>query len=566
MARTRKIALIVAALGLAGCDIVQGFQHAGDALFPPVETYLDVPGFQMTSGHFRYLDMVTTSEPYILARSTTDGDDTLYAMHYDAPVPCAIPGAARYWTDGGPTTRRTFIAFSDASGAGPLRFSDLDCTPLDFTLDTPNLPVSYSPTGLVIQVGPDLFDVDPAAQATRLLASGVQSIDSQRRIVLASGELDVFDADWSLAGTIGSGVVAAGSAFGATFFADSSGVSRMAITTSGLAVSVSTTNLATDACDLAILPSTPHVNLVAFHSPCSEGTPVVWDNDAHESSPLPLDVNLGFLKIYADTHPNVATDPFYALYLTDIDPTTSTGTLNLRLPDGSVLPLGTGAALERADLGSSSAGGVIDGGHALLDVNGDTGRYVRFDLGGNVSDIAPAVVRRPAENAWTRLVVPADDGLQDLVEVVDGAAVTVASNVPQRRYAYLNRFKGNPLSGRMAWFSDVNGDFGTLSLAAPDPSSGVLDDQGHEALYAPSTVAEHAYVNGHDFMLDLPGFVYYSAWDDESGTGRLAYSNTELGFSATVSEGVSDYLQPGSGLLYTVPFGSGAGIWLARGK
>jgi hypothetical protein len=67
-------------------------------------------------------------------------------------------------------------------------------------------------------------------------------------------------------------------------------------------------------------------------------------------------------------------------------------------------------------------------------------------------------------------------------------------------------------------------------------------------------------------MVDLPGFVYFAAWDEKNGTGRLDYSNQELGFSATVSDGVSDYLQPGSGLLYSVPFGSAAGIWLARGK
>ncbi len=549
---------------------MQGFQHAGDALFPPVETYLDVPGYRMASGHFLYLDMVTTSEPYVLARSTTDGDDTLYAMHYHSPVPCSIPNAARYWTDGGPNTKQTFIAFFDGSGSGPLHFSDLDCTPLDFTLDTTSLPIAYSPTGLVIPFGQQLIDVNPAARTIRLLASGVQGFDTQRHLVVAAGELDVFDTDWSFVRAVGDGVVAAPAAFGATFYADSSGISRMTLGTKGNAVSVETTNIATDACDLAILPSTPNVNLVAFHSPCSEQKPFVWDADTREGTPLELDVDLRFLKIYSGLHalarPKLATDPYYALYLTDVDAATNTGTLNLRLTDGTLLTLGTGAALERSDLGASNAGGDIDGGHALLDAATGLGRYVAFDLAGNVTDIETGVLRRPAENAWTRLVVAGDDNLENLVEVSDGAPVTVASNVPEHRYAYLNRFKGNPLAGHMAWFSDLNRDFGTLSLAAPDPGSGVLDDQGHEALYTADPVASHVYVGGHNFMLDLPGFVYYTSWDDKTGTGRLTYSNTELGFSATVSEGVSDYLQPGSGLLYTVPYGEGAGLWLARGK
>jgi len=569
LARTRQITLLFAAVALFGCDIVQGFEHAGDALFPPVETYLDVPGYQMTAGHYRYLDMVTTSEPYVLARSATDGDDTLYSMHYDLPVPCTIPDVGRYWTDGGPDTKRTFIAFFDGSGSGPLRFSDLDCTPLDFTLDNANLPIAYSPTGLVIQVGTDLFDVNPGTAETRLLASNVQGIDAQRRIVLGGGVLSVFDANWSLVGSAGDGVVNFGSAFGATFFADTDGVSRMTITATGDTVSVDTSLLATDACDLAILPGTPHVNLIAYHSPCSEQKLVVWDADTHEASPLDLDADLHNLKLYVSVHdsrPSFASDPYYALYLSDVDGQSATGTLNLRLTDGSVLPLGAGAALERSDLGSSTTSGDLDGGHALLDAASGTGSFVGFDLMGNVSDIVDNVVRRPAETAWTRLVVPDADGLYDLVEVVNGAPVTVAHDVPAQRYAYLNRFKDNPLNGRLAWFSNLDGNFGTLSLAAPDPKSGELDDQGHEALYTATTVAENVYVGGHNFMLDLPGFVYYSTWDDGTGTGSLEYANTELGFSATVSEGVSDYLQPGSGLLYAVPFGASAGIWLARGK
>jgi hypothetical protein len=549
---------------------VQGFQHAGDALFPPVETYLDVPGYRMTGGHFLYLDMVTTSEPYVLARSATAGDDTLYAMHYHSPVPCPIPNAARYWTDGGPSTRQTFVAFFAGDDATTLHFSDLDCTPLDFTLTTTNLPIAYSPTGLVLQYGQQLIDVNPAKQSIRLLVDGVQGFDTQRHLVVAGGAIDLFDADWAFVRSVGDGVVAAPAAFGATFYADNSGISRLSISTNGDTVSAETTNIATDACDLTVLPSTPNVNLVAFHSPCSEQKPFVWNADQHEGTPLELDVDLRYLKIYSGLHaqarPNLATDPYYALYLTDVDDPTNTGTLNLRLTDGSVLTLGAGAALERADLGSRTAGGDIDVGHALLDAGTGTGRYVAFDLAGNVSELATDVVRRPAENAWTRLVVAGEGNLENLVEVVDGAAVTVASNVPQHRYAYLNRFKGNPLAGRMAWFSDLAGDFGTLSLAAPDPASGVLDDQGHEALYAADPVATHVYDGGHNFMLDLPGFVYYTSWDDKTGTGRLTYSNTELGFSATVSEGVSDYLQPGSGLLYTVPYGEGAGIWLARGK
>ena len=570
MARARQVALVLCLAAEAlGCDIVQGFQHAGDALFPPVETYLDVPGYLMTAGHFRYVDMVTSSEPFILARSATDGDDTLFAMHFDKPTPCAIPNAPSYWTGAGPEAKRTYVAFFDASNSGILRFSDLDCTPLDFTLEHANLPVGYSPTGLVIQVGSDLFDVDPAAGATKLLASSLEAIDSQRHLVRANGRIGVFDTDWALVRWVGDGVVGWASAFGATFFQDNGGIQRLTITDSNGTRSATTLTLAADGCDLAILPQTPHLELVAYHAPCAEQTATVWDAQTHQPATLPFAPNLGRLKLFGpskDSHPDVATEPYFSLYLSDLDADGDLGTLHLRALDGTDFVLGSGAALERAELGTDASSNDYSGGFALLDVDGETGRFVHFDFDGNVSDIATGVVRRPAEPAWTRLVITGDDGVTDLAEVVDGQAVTVAHDVPSERYAYSNRFDGNPLSGRLAWFDELNGNVGTLSLASPDPTSGVLDDQGHEALYRASAVAHDVYLNGHGFMANLPGFVYFAAWDARSGTGRLDYSNEELGFSATVSEGVSDYLQPGSGLLYTIPFGSAAGIWLARGK
>ncbi|HSU42251.1 MAG TPA: hypothetical protein VLJ38_21870 [Polyangiaceae bacterium] len=570
MARARQIALVLGlALETLGCDIVQGFQHAGDALFPPVETYLDVPGYRMTTGHFRYLDMITSSEPYILARSATDGDDALFVMHFNAPTPCAIPNAARYWTGAGADTKRTYVAFFDASDSGILHFSDLDCTPLDFTLEHANLPIDHSPTGLVLQVGPDLFDVNPAAGTTKLLASSLEAFDAQHHLVRAGGRIGVFDSDWALVRWVGDGVVDWASAFGTTFFEDKGGIQRLTITDANGTRTASTLTLDSSACDLTILPQTPHLQLVGYHAPCAETTATVWDAQTHQASALPFATNLDHLKLFGsstDSHPDFKTDTYFALYLADLDASGDTGTLHLRTLDGTDLVVGGGAALERAELARNANDSDYSGGFALLDVDGPTGRFVRFDFDGNVSDIATGVVRRPAEPSWTRLVIAVNDAVNDLAEVVNGQAVTVAHDVPNNRYAYSNRFEDNPLSGRLAWFQDLHGDLGTLSLASPDPSSGMIDDQGHEPLYRATPVAHDVYMNGHGFMVDLPGFAYFAAWDAKNGTGRLDYSNEELRFSATVSEGVSDYLQPGSGLLYTVPFGSAAGIWLARGK
>jgi hypothetical protein len=568
LARAREVALIALACGSGGCDVVQGFQHAGDALFPPEKTYLDVPGYRLTAGHYGYVDMVTTSEPFVLARSATAGDETMFIMRYQTPRPCAVANVHHFYMDGGHDTPRTYLAYTDATGS-PLRFADVDCKSFDLTLEHAGLPIGFSATGLIVQVGSDLFDVNPEAGTTDLLATNVQGYDAQRRLVRADGRLGVFDADWKLVRWVGDGVVTMTPAFGAVFFQDSTGIQRLTVTDGDAGRSVATLTVAENACDLAILPSLSHLELLAFHAPCGGDQLAVWDAQTRQTAELDLPADPRFLRIQAPLgagRPNLGKDPYWATYLTDIDAQHGIGTLVVKAPDGASTVIGQQAALERSELRAEDGADDYTGGFALLDTEGATGRLVSFDLAGNTTEIATRVVRQPAENAWTRLVIDVDGTLADLAEIVDGEAVRVARNVPRNRYAYVNRANEGPLAHRMAWFHDVTGDTGTLSLAAPDPAGGPLDDQGREPLYRATPVARGVYAQGHGFMKDLPGFVYFTHWDAASGTGDLEYSNEELGFSAIISEGVADYVQPGAGILYTVPFGEGAGIWLARGK
>jgi hypothetical protein len=64
----------------------------------------------------------------------------------------------------------------------------------------------------------------------------------------------------------------------------------------------------------------------------------------------------------------------------------------------------------------------------------------------------------------------------------------------------------------------------------------------------------------------LPGAAYLASYDPQTGTGQLAYRNLELAFTATVSEGVSDYVSTTANIIYSVPFGEAAGIWVVRAR
>jgi hypothetical protein len=64
----------------------------------------------------------------------------------------------------------------------------------------------------------------------------------------------------------------------------------------------------------------------------------------------------------------------------------------------------------------------------------------------------------------------------------------------------------------------------------------------------------------------LSGVSYFTHYDVTTRTGRLEYRNLELRFTAKVNDGVSNYVVTHNEVLYTIPYGDDAGIWLVPGK
>src|SRR5262249_27267434 len=83
-------ALSLSGVVLGGCDIVQGFQNASEAVFPIEKTYLDPPGYRIASGGFRALEFAGGTDLYLVARSSDPADASLYAMLYGDPLLCTI--------------------------------------------------------------------------------------------------------------------------------------------------------------------------------------------------------------------------------------------------------------------------------------------------------------------------------------------------------------------------------------------------------------------------------------------------------------------------------------------
>jgi hypothetical protein len=221
----------------------------------------------------------------------------------------------------------------------------------------------------------------------------------------------------------------------------------------------------------------------------------------------------------------------------------ASGTLVVRNPEGDEFVLGEGARLDRTNLDDEGEYGL-----AILDYSGETGRLVRWTLDGSVETIAENVLTNSGD-----LIVNWNGVVGDRARLdSDGELEILLERVPRRDYEYPDQSRR-----WRAIFDDSDGITGTLSI----------DSSGSSTFANKRVIARGVRHGRHQFLdIVLPGMAFVSNYDLETDTGRLEYNNLELGFRGTVSEGVSDFIPSGNGLLYSVPFGEARGVWIARAQ
>jgi len=566
---------------LVACDIVQGFQHAGDALFPPVKTYLDVPGYRLVDGGYRNLDFVSGRELYLLARSARDDDDTLFSMRYADPKPCALPSVGRYWADSNNELTSTWIGyFHEDTGHGTLRFADTRCRASELVIEDADFPFGFrtwqSPSGdlepessrnVLLRAGGNLLVVDPGQASVETLLEGagsaLQNVGGARVNVFASnGRLAVFDAHYRFVDWVGDNVVSFGAMGGRVYFEDAGGIQRINLAAAGDdSVSVSTMVVDSDACALAF-PSSERK--LAYFSPCAERRLMLWTESTGMAAETDLDTDPRLLMLLTDPKPKPSPigplDATFAFYLRDVDYDVGVGTLLMRARGAEEVVIGTNVAMERTSIDDGG-----EYGYALVDVTRDpvrgvVGRYVRWELDGSTSELAMNTLRDASAASWATLLIDWTGSYGTLAQVHDGVIRPIMERAPLRRHAYDD-------GEYVALYNDFDGENGTLSIGSevcPDPPgcSG--------SYYVPVPIARNVRQGKHRLLNEsddfLPGIGYLTDYDEETDTGRFEYRNLELEFTSIVNEGVSEFLVAGNGILYAVPFGERPGIWLTRAK
>jgi hypothetical protein len=543
---------------VGGCDIVQGFQDAGESLFPEQSTHLASPGLRLVSGNYRGLGVVAGSELYLLARGADDDTGKLYVMRYADPHPCEIPRVVSLSATREPTRAAPlFSYFEEDVRRGTLHFADVRCKTYPLTFDDARLPVAETATSVVVWAGTDLWLATPETGRQERLAEEVTGVTrgvfGDRFAVRAKGRWTVFDRTWQELGTFGDEVGSLLRAGKSLFYLDKVGAHRIVVSQDDSRIPEDEL-LASDACSLGSQDGI----WVTVRSPCSGGELVAIHEPSGRSFTLPFDADPEQTKLVPALHSrglDPLADPFWFFYLRSGESESSQNTLFVRTPAGDEHELGAHATLEQLRLLDSASEPY---GYALVDVAGETGRYVWWNAAGETRVLAESVMWRPS-----RLIVDFD-GTVGSVAVTSGARLRVlAERVPWQDFEYRDATK--------EWtvlFHDMQSESGRLSMFP-----GGIDELQSTPPDSPLVVPELADVASNAVVLGtssldrvLSGVVYLSDFDLSTRTGRLEYRNLELRFTARVNDGVADYVVADDEVLYTVPYGDEAGIWLAPGK
>jgi hypothetical protein len=554
-----KVALALCLFGLSqsGCDIVQGFREASSAVFPDEKTYFDAPGFRLVRGGFRDLEFASGSSLYLLGRPADREDSSLYVMRYADPRPCILPNVKAHSVGVGTYVDTTTIAYTEeGSQPGTLRFANGDCQTFDIALPSSTLPFIETPEGFLIYRGQDFVMVNPVAGTTRTVAESAHFFGSFAYfyVIESKGRLGAFKTDWHNVAWFGNDVVHWGGAGMSWFYEDATGIHKVSATSGE---SVSDTLIAADGCELTIpRPLGGSENWAAYYQPCADKKLVVYtESNGHTGElEIPGDPRaLAFFPAHPSQGGDPAKDPFYIFNLTDFDVDKGLGTLVMRTPDHQMKKLGERVAFERLNVFASDE---ETHGFMLTDVDADVGTYARWETDGSQQVMAKNVVRGNGD-----LVTNFDGATGQFELLSDQGLSLVAQRVPA------NNFKMRDEKDRWtAVVDDFSNGSGSLYITERTLDFG-------EAARTPSPAPKLELIaksvrwdSRTRFVPAVPGIAYFTSYDETNDIGRLEYRNLELRFTATISDGVADYLNTPGGLIYSVPYGDGAGIWVVRSR
>lgn len=526
-------------------------------LLPTEFSHVDTHPSLVAPGSFTALDDAAT---HLLARRT-DADEVLVAIDKLGAGSCELPHVSRYRhlphvTQ--PAGRHPgYVAFiDDGSDVAELRFATLACEPLPLAIPDGELPLDFTERGeaVVLSAG-RLLRGEARTGMTTVLAEEVRRVhepaDAQEPlwVVETATQTILLDTAWTEIDRFGDGVsgVVVEQGGSTLYVSDSRGLQAVVVDANGVR---STEQLEAEACNVAGFAWKDDHTWLAYRSPCAERRFIaraIGAAPARERVDFgPVDVDPSRARIVS--YPALPKPRVRLYYLDQPDSETGLSELWAAEPGEAAQHVADGATLEQMWFDSSVF-------YAVVDIVDGHGRMVASGADGALLEMAVGIPRSSDPQLEPRWFLANSDGsTADLVRVCPGCAAGGTELLAA----------GVPLSGYRA---DSWSDFDVAILSQLADGSGTL-----RLLFQPELLTVDGVPAGQFAFVDnfpLPGLVYVSDYDATRATGRLRYTNYELGASGTVAEQVSELkplLWPNPGVAFVVPSGLDAGIWFARAK
>jgi|GEM_PF-2304836 len=547
------VALNALACGV-GDKIGNGIADFGNNLANPDLITVGGPGVQVAKGHYAspLVDPWDEDGPVIVAFEFQSDGPHLAMRPLQGGAGCntgiAYSSIVRDKLD----NLEQLISYSeggDADGYGTVRFVNHQCQEYGAPIERAKLPAYLykEPAGYLTATRTQLLLVSPWSNTVKVLVDDVSWWDwwsetEKSLAVIAGGHFKVFDGQLRQIADIGTSVTRV-TRFGSSgaFLLTDGGALRSYASLSDTAPF----EISSDACD----PMPDSSGCLFFYAPCASRQLLCYKDETKTT--IPIDTGVQSLVSTRSSK-----DARIAILYTKPSADGSSELWLYTTGEQPKLMLSRFAQLYAWSPPSNE----ID---ALVDSDGVVGRAIRHTDDDDV-ELASQVSVGFSEGLLANF--DRNTSVGDLYGPIQLGQTPelVAKGVPYvPNHDIIVQSKNEGTAGYgSATITGWDGRVGNLTLLRYPPSSGDGPD-------SPRVIAEDVPLGKFRFFIYMNAIAYADAWSRDREVGRLNLYQLDLDARTFVSDEVREFVEifwPWEGLMYVVPEGERAGIWVTRAK
>ena len=567
--------MIAAAASLIACDISKGISDFGNNVANPELVSINGPGQRLATGHYNspLVDPWGENGPVIIAFEFIGQDPHLAMRPMDGSAGCDTGLAYSSIVRDKLANRTQLIAYkgpSDSNGRGPVHFVDHACNEYGQPIQNANLPdLLYSdPPGYLVNAvdyttennvpvvsATHLFVVDPWDGTSTVLAANltwwtVLSSNDSTIAVIDGGHFKIFNAQQQPTSDVGTAVTEI------AFLPGQSGAFALVdggtLSTYQSVTDTSPVAIANDACQ----PIPDSSGYLFYFSPCETRQLQCYRSDTGKSTLIDSEVS-GLVSSRTS-----ADGTGVSVLYTKSNPAGNGSDLWMASPGASQALIA--AQFSRLfDWSSAPALEVI----SLANADATTGQAVRHTPTGDT------VLLDSVSAQFTQGVLANFDTTSLFGDLYSPLQVGQSPQFVIAGVPYV----APPRSPIVASSNEASAQYGTAIINA---ATGAMGSIGKLTLLryptasspgpdSPRTIASNVPVGSYSFFSGMTAIGYIENWDTSQGTGDFVVDQLDLDALSDVSDQVAEFLEvtwPSEGVMYIIPSGDRAGIWLAKAQ